>query len=57
MSNNNDETRLAILYYKSLGYLPRQIADTLHLDERYVVNVMIADEFKRVFKKKESKKT
>lgn len=48
--NTNDETRCAILYYKSMGLYPKTIAKMLQLDEKYVFNVMMTAEFKRIFK-------
>lgn len=48
--NIKEETRDAILYYKTLGYTPKIIAKQLHLDEKLIFNIMMRSEIKRIFK-------
>lgn len=58
MNNKYDDYyKKEILYYKSIGYTPKIIADLLVLEESYVLHVMLSNETKRIFKENESKKT
>ena len=46
----NEETRIAILYYASMGLPVNTIAKQLNVQERIVFNIIFRNEIKRIFK-------